>query len=118
VAMHSSEDMSEHVSTLDQPAIDFPPPASKQHLRVESVPWLMDLYAAKDSQRATAITLCLHPDLEPPAFPISRQTPSVHIALGNTREVKSAPSSPSRSPTPCRFKHSHLASRVSQVSDG
>ena len=34
--------------------------------------------------------------------------------LGSTREVKSAPSSPSRSPTPCRFKHSHLASRVSQ----
>ena len=34
--------------------------------------------------------------------------------LGNTRQIKSAPSSPSRSPTPCRFKHSHLASRVSQ----
>jgi len=35
---------------------------------------------------------------------------------------KSAPSSPSRSPTACRFKHSHLASRVSQgerrVSEG
>jgi hypothetical protein len=31
---------------------------------------------------------------------------------GNTRELKSAPSSRSRSPTPCRFKHSHLA-RVS-----
>src|ERR1700733_7804468 len=28
-------------------------------------------------------------------------------------ELKSAPTSPSRSPTPCRFKHSHLASRVS-----
>ena len=36
----------------------------------------------------------------------------------NTREVKSAPSSPSRSPTPCRFKHSHLASRVSQGEPG
>jgi hypothetical protein len=35
-------------------------------------------------------------------------------AFGNTIELKSAPSSPSRSPTPCRFKHSHLASRVSQ----
>src|SRR2546423_9899811 len=33
---------------------------------------------------------------------------------GNTIELKSAPSSPSRSPTPCRFKHSHLASRMSQ----
>jgi hypothetical protein len=42
--------------------------------------------------------------------------------LGGTIELKSAPSSPSRSPTPCRFKHSHLASRVSQgerrVSEG
>ena len=27
------------------------------------------------------------------------------------------PRSPPCSPTPCRFKHSHLASRVSQVSD-
>src|SRR4051812_45167388 len=34
--------------------------------------------------------------------------------LGTTREPKSAPSSLSRSPTPCRFNHSHLASRVSQ----
>ena len=34
--------------------------------------------------------------------------------LGRTIELKSAPSSPSRSPTSCRFKHSHLASRVSQ----
>src|SRR5271168_1488292 len=34
--------------------------------------------------------------------------------VGSTIEVKSAPSSLSRSPTPCRFKHSHLASRVSQ----
>src|SRR5271168_279349 len=34
--------------------------------------------------------------------------------VGSTIEVKSAPSSPSRSPTPCRLKHSHLASRVSQ----
>src|SRR2546423_11046792 len=27
--------------------------------------------------------------------------------IGNTIELKSAPSSPSRSLTPCRFKHSH-----------
>src|SRR5271170_6294201 len=42
--------------------------------------------------------------------------------VGSTIEVKSAPSSPSRSPTACRFKSSHLASRVSQgerrVSEG
>ena len=42
--------------------------------------------------------------------------------LGGTTELKSAPSSPSRSPTACRFKSSHLASRVSQgerrVSEG
>src|ERR1700722_10660228 len=38
-----------------------------------------------------------------------------HSASNDTTiELKSAPSSPSRSPTPCRFKHSHLASRVSQ----
>jgi len=34
--------------------------------------------------------------------------------VGKTKELKSAPSSLSRSPTPCRFKHSHLATRVSQ----
>jgi hypothetical protein len=34
--------------------------------------------------------------------------------VGGTIQLKSAPSSPSRSPTPYRFKHSHLASRVSQ----
>jgi len=33
---------------------------------------------------------------------------------GRSRELKSAPSSLSPSPTPRRFKHSHLASRVSQ----
>jgi hypothetical protein len=38
--------------------------------------------------------------------------------LGNTREVKSAPRSPSPSPTPCRFRHSHLASKVSQGEPG
>ena len=32
----------------------------------------------------------------------------VKRTFGHTIEAKSAPSSPSRSPTPCRFKHSHL----------
>jgi hypothetical protein len=40
------------------------------------------------------------------------------MVLGSTIELKSAPSSPSRSPTPCRFKHSHLATRVSQGESG
>jgi hypothetical protein len=45
--------------------------------------------------------------------------PDVHMRwfdddYGDTRELKSAPSPPSRSRTPCRFKHPHLASRVSQ----
>ena len=34
--------------------------------------------------------------------------------LGTTIELKSASTSLSRSPTPCRFKHSHLTSRMSQ----
>jgi helix-turn-helix, Psq domain/Tc5 transposase DNA-binding domain len=38
--------------------------------------------------------------------------------LGDTREPKSAPSSLSRSPTPCCFNHPHLASRVSQGERG
>jgi hypothetical protein len=38
--------------------------------------------------------------------------------LGDTREPKSAPSSPSRSPTSCRLNTSHLASRVSQGEPG
>jgi hypothetical protein len=33
---------------------------------------------------------------------------------GRTMELKSAPTSHSRSPTLCRFKYSHLASRVGQ----
>ena len=48
----------------------------------------------------------------------ARHPPSPFRGVGNTRELKSAPSSPSRSPTPCRFKHSHLASRVSQGEPG
>jgi hypothetical protein len=42
----------------------------------------------------------------------------LRAGLGKTREPKSAPSSPSRSPTPCRFNTSHLASKVSKVSQG
>jgi hypothetical protein len=50
------------------------------------------------------------------------RAPAPRHSLGIPIELKSAPSSPSRSPTPCRFKHSHLTSRVSQgerrVSEG
>jgi hypothetical protein len=35
-------------------------------------------------------------------------------SLGDTRDVKSVPTSLSRPPTPCRFEESHLANRVSQ----
>jgi hypothetical protein len=45
-------------------------------------------------------------------LPAEARQKAAHI--GKTIELKSAPSSPSRSPTPRRFKHSHLASRVSE----
>jgi hypothetical protein len=43
-------------------------------------------------------------------FPAVRLTKRLSpVAVGNKTELKSAPSSPSRSLTPCCFKHSHLA---------
>jgi len=69
--------------------------------------WVMHFTPSLRMRASAAKILAAHLDF------LTRSSAAEVIRLGSTIQLKSAATSPSHSPTSCRFKHSQLASRVS-----